>query len=108
MGSTGGAAIVHHHELTYALALPPGKEWVSREHWICRAHHVIRLANDLTHGVIDFIRFLNRIGDNRIERRFGCWRRMSRTAWRPVRLPMRWRCRRTRCRRTSRCWFGPG
>ena len=40
--STGGAAIVHHHELTYALALPPGKEWVSREHWICRFHHILQ------------------------------------------------------------------
>src|SRR4051812_32892006 len=38
--STGGAAIVHHHELTYALALPPGKEWASAEHWICRFHHI--------------------------------------------------------------------
>ncbi len=40
--STGGAAIVHHHELTYALALPPGNEWASREHWICRFHHVVQ------------------------------------------------------------------
>jgi lipoate-protein ligase A len=40
--ATGGAAIVHHHELTYALALPPGKEWASREHWICRFHHVVQ------------------------------------------------------------------
>ena len=24
---TGGAALVHHHELTYALALPPGPTW---------------------------------------------------------------------------------
>src|SRR5688572_2464599 len=40
--STGGAAIVHHRELTYALALPPGKEWVSPEHWICRFHHVVQ------------------------------------------------------------------
>jgi lipoate-protein ligase A len=40
--STGGAAIVHHHELTYALALPSGKEWVSAEHWICRFHHIVR------------------------------------------------------------------
>jgi lipoate-protein ligase A len=48
--STGGAAIVHHHELTYALALPPGKEWVSQEHWICRAHHIVQRV--LTeHGV---------------------------------------------------------
>ncbi|MCS6866733.1 MAG: biotin/lipoate A/B protein ligase family protein [Gemmataceae bacterium] len=40
--STGGAAIVHHHELTYALALPPGKEWQSAENWICRMHHILQ------------------------------------------------------------------
>lgn len=40
--STGGAAIVHHHELTYALALPPGKQWSSAEHWICRFHHILQ------------------------------------------------------------------
>ena len=40
--ATGGAAIVHHHELTYALALPPGPEWASREHWICRLHHIVQ------------------------------------------------------------------
>jgi lipoate-protein ligase A len=40
--STGGAAIVHHHELTYALALPSGKEWSSAEHWICRFHHIVQ------------------------------------------------------------------
>jgi lipoate-protein ligase A len=40
--STGGAAIVHHHELTYALALPPGKEWTGSEHWICRFHHILQ------------------------------------------------------------------
>ena len=40
--STGGAAIVHHHELTYALALPPGKGWTSAEHWICRFHHILQ------------------------------------------------------------------
>lgn len=40
--STGGAAIVHHHELTYALALPQGKEWASEEHWICRMHHILQ------------------------------------------------------------------
>lgn len=40
--ATGGAAIVHHHELTYALALPPGPEWASREHWICRMHHIVQ------------------------------------------------------------------
>lgn len=40
--STGGAAIVHHHELTYALALPCGRRWASPESWICRFHHLLR------------------------------------------------------------------
>lgn len=40
--STGGAAIVHHHELTYALALPAAKEWASAEHWICRFYHILQ------------------------------------------------------------------
>jgi len=48
--STGGAAIVHHHELTYALALPPGKEWASAEHWICRMHHILQCVLK-EHGV---------------------------------------------------------
>lgn len=54
--ATGGAAIVHHHELTYALALPPGKEWTSAEHWICRMHHVVqavlRERGVRTHAVV--------------------------------------------------------
>src|SRR5436853_2225235 len=29
--STGGAAIVHHHELTYSFALPSCAEWKSSE-----------------------------------------------------------------------------
>lgn len=40
--ATGGAAIVHHHELTYALALPAGKEWQGEEPWVCRFHHLVR------------------------------------------------------------------
>jgi lipoate-protein ligase A len=41
--ATGGAAIVHHHELTYALALPQSKEWQPRgESWICRLHHMVQ------------------------------------------------------------------
>lgn len=40
--ATGGAAIVHHHELTYALALPAGKEWQGGEPWVCRFHHLVR------------------------------------------------------------------
>ncbi len=37
---SGGAAILHHHELTYALALPPQLA-ASRESWICRFHRLI-------------------------------------------------------------------
>src|SRR3954469_17858125 len=37
--STGGDAIVHHRELTYALALPPGPPWQTKESWVCRFHH---------------------------------------------------------------------
>lgn len=40
--STGGAAIVHHRELTYALALPAGKAWLGTENWICRFHHLLQ------------------------------------------------------------------
>ena len=40
--ATGGAAIVHHHELTYALALQAGKDWHGDEPWPCRFHHLIR------------------------------------------------------------------
>lgn len=40
--ATGGAAIVHHHELTYALALPAGKPWQDGGNWTCRFHYLIR------------------------------------------------------------------
>jgi lipoate-protein ligase A len=49
--ATGGAAILHHRELTYALALPAEKEWHSPEvvgslrepvNWVCRLHHLLR------------------------------------------------------------------
>ena len=43
--ATGGAALVHHHELTYALALPPGRDWHDpHESWLCRMHHTVRDA----------------------------------------------------------------
>jgi lipoate-protein ligase A len=43
--ATGGAALVHHHEVTYALALPPGREWHDpAENWLCRMHHTVRDA----------------------------------------------------------------
>ncbi len=40
---TGGGALVHHHELTYALALPSGSPWQGRGHrsWLCRMHTII-------------------------------------------------------------------
>jgi lipoate-protein ligase A len=39
---TGGAALVHHYELTYALAVPPGGEWQPRKWpWLCRMHGII-------------------------------------------------------------------
>jgi lipoate-protein ligase A len=42
---TGGAALVHHHEVTYALALPAGAPWQSRGlSWLRRMHQVIRAA----------------------------------------------------------------
>jgi lipoate-protein ligase A len=40
--STGGAGIIHHHELTYSFALPSRPEWKSNESWICRFHHLVR------------------------------------------------------------------
>ncbi len=39
--STGGAGIVHHHELTYAFALPPDPAWKSPGPWICRVHRLL-------------------------------------------------------------------
>lgn len=43
--ASGGATLVHHHELTYALALPAGLPWQRRgESWICRMHQVIGRA----------------------------------------------------------------
>jgi lipoate-protein ligase A len=40
--STGGSALVHHHELTYALALPPGSPWQQRgESWLRRMHRIV-------------------------------------------------------------------
>ena len=42
--ASGGAAIVHHHELTYAFALPAGPAWKTAESWVCRMHHLIQAA----------------------------------------------------------------
>ncbi len=37
---SGGATLVHHHELTYALALPPRPVWHSAEPWMTRIHRI--------------------------------------------------------------------
>jgi lipoyl(octanoyl) transferase len=43
--STGGEALVHHYELTYALALPPGSPWQPRNQpWLCRMHAILAAA----------------------------------------------------------------
>jgi len=41
---TGGGAIVHHHELTYALALPVTPPWRGGADWVCRMHDIFRAA----------------------------------------------------------------
>ena len=42
---TGGAALVHHHELTYALALPAGTPWQTRgDPWLLRMHAIVAEA----------------------------------------------------------------
>ena len=41
---TGGAAILHHLELTYALALPAGPPWRTSESWLCRFHNAVAAA----------------------------------------------------------------
>lgn len=39
---SGGAALVHHHELTYALALPEGKDWQAGSAWLFCFHTLVR------------------------------------------------------------------
>jgi lipoate-protein ligase A len=42
---SGGAALVHHHKLTYALALPAGRDWQpGGASWIGRMHGCVRSA----------------------------------------------------------------
>jgi lipoyl(octanoyl) transferase len=41
---SGGATLVHHHELTYAIAIPPGSRWQSGEPWMPRMHRIITAA----------------------------------------------------------------
>ncbi len=41
---SGGATLVHHHELTYAIALPSGAPWQTGEPWLPRMHRIITAA----------------------------------------------------------------
>jgi lipoate-protein ligase A len=41
---SGGDTLVHHHELTYALALPSGSPWHANEPWPRRMHLIIAHA----------------------------------------------------------------
>jgi lipoate-protein ligase A len=41
---SGGATLVHHHEITYALALPPGSPCQGSESWLLRMHRIITAA----------------------------------------------------------------
>lgn len=41
---SGGKTLVHHHELTYALALPAGSLWQGSESWLIRMHRIIAAA----------------------------------------------------------------
>ncbi len=41
---SGGLALVHHHELTYCLALPAGAPWQAGERWLRRMHRIIAAA----------------------------------------------------------------
>jgi lipoate-protein ligase A len=44
---SGGGAIVHHHEVTYALAVPPDKKWHAGGPWMLRMHQLIARALDI-------------------------------------------------------------
>ena len=42
--ATGGATLVHHHEVTYGLALPVGSPWHDKESWLGKMHSIIQGA----------------------------------------------------------------
>jgi lipoate-protein ligase A len=41
---SGGGTLVHHHEITYAFALPPGPAWQGGGSWLGRMHGIIARA----------------------------------------------------------------
>jgi lipoate-protein ligase A len=42
--ASGGDALIHHHEITYALALPAGRPWQGADGWPQRMHRIIAAA----------------------------------------------------------------
>jgi lipoyl(octanoyl) transferase len=54
--ATGGATLVHHHELTYGLALPNGEPWQSRgESWLARMHSILAAALARLGATVDIV-----------------------------------------------------
>lgn len=51
---SGGSTLVHHHELTYCLALPAGPAWEAGQKWMPRMHGIILRALE-RHGVTGLI-----------------------------------------------------
>jgi lipoate-protein ligase A len=41
---SGGAALVHDREVTYALGLPAGAPWQTGSSWLCRMHEIVIAA----------------------------------------------------------------
>ncbi|HMF12602.1 MAG TPA: lipoate--protein ligase family protein, partial [Gemmataceae bacterium] len=42
---SGGHTLVHHHEVTYALALPPGQPWqILSVPWLRRMHEIVAVT----------------------------------------------------------------
>jgi lipoate-protein ligase A len=41
---SGGGTLIHHHEVTYGLGLPPGMPWQARDSWLPRMHAIIAAA----------------------------------------------------------------
>jgi lipoate-protein ligase A len=41
---SGGATLVHHFEVTYALAVPAGDSWQGEESWLARMHRILSMA----------------------------------------------------------------
>ena len=61
---TGGDALVHHHELTYALALPSGPPWQVRgDLWLGRMHAVLAEALAALGAVLEDVGPKARFGD---------------------------------------------